>query len=79
MLYYNKINVSKGIDIKKSNKSKECMICHYWYFLDYNYKYELDGCNGCHDISMMAYELENIAILNVKGIDYRCVCCMEYD
>ena len=55
------------------------MICHYWYFLDYNYKYELDACNGCHDISMMAYELENIAILNVKGIDYRCVCCMEYD
>ena len=24
-------------------------------------------------ISMMAYELENIAILNVKGVDYRCV------
>ena len=22
---------------------------------------------------MMAYELRNIAILNVKGIDYRCV------
>ena len=24
---------------------------------------------------MMAYELENIAILNVKGIDFRCVIC----
>ena len=23
-------------------------------------------CNECHDISMMAYDLENIAILNVK-------------
>ena len=22
---------------------------------------------------MMAYKLENIAILNVKGVDYRCV------
>ena len=22
---------------------------------------------------MMAYELENITILNVKGVDYRCV------
>ena len=22
---------------------------------------------------MMAYELKNIAILNVKGVDYRCV------
>ena len=27
----------------------------------------------CHDISMMAYELENIATLNIKGVDYRCV------
>ena len=29
--------------------------------------------NRCHDISMMVDELENIAILNVKGINYRCV------
>ena len=29
---------------------------------------------------MMAYKLENIAILNVKAIEYRCVLCfMEYD
>ena len=73
MLYYNKIDVSEGIDINKSNKSKECMICHCLYFLDSNYEYEPEVCNGCHDISMMAYELERIAILNVKGIAYRCV------
>ena len=30
-------------------------------------------CNGCHDISIMAYELKNISILNVKGVDYRCI------
>ena len=24
---------------------------------------------------MMAYEFKNIAILNVKGVDYRCVLC----
>ena len=29
MLCYSDINVSEGIDINKSNKSKECMICHY--------------------------------------------------
>ena len=23
-----------GIDINKANASKECVICHYWYFLD---------------------------------------------
>ena len=65
MLYYNKVDVSEGIDINKSKKSKECMICHYCYFKDIDYKYEPYVCKGCHDISMIAYELENIAILNV--------------
>ena len=73
MLYYNKIGGLEGIDVDKSNESKELMICHYWYFLDCNCKYEPDVFNDCHDIWIMAYELENIAILNIKGIDYRCV------
>ena len=30
-------------------------------------------CNKCHDVLMTAYELKNIAILNVKGVDSRCV------
>ena len=37
MLQYDRIDISEGIDINKSNdKSKECDICHYWYFLDKN-------------------------------------------
>ena len=63
-VFYNKIDISEGIDINKSNKSKECMVCHYWYFLDLNYTYEPKVCNRCRHISMVAYELENIAILN---------------
>ena len=53
----------------------------YWYFLDSGYKYEPELCNSCYDILMMAYELENIAILNMKGVDYRCVISntSEYD
>ena len=72
-LHYIKINVSEGIDISKSNKSKECLISHYWYFKDVGYKCEPYVCNGCYDISMMAYELENISILNLKGVNYRCI------
>ena len=29
MLHYDRIDISKGIDLAKSNNSKECMI---WYF-----------------------------------------------
>ena len=34
MLYYDRIDVSEGIDINKTRKSKECDIFHYWYFLN---------------------------------------------
>ena len=30
MLYYERIDISQGIDLAKSNNSKECMICYYW-------------------------------------------------
>ena len=26
-----RIDISEGIDFDKTNKSVECMICHYWY------------------------------------------------
>ena len=45
----------------------------YQYFIEEGYKYQSEVYKGCHDISMMAFDLENIAILNIKGFDYRCV------
>ena len=38
MLQYEKIDVSEEIDLNKSDKSKDCMICHYLYFKDNSYK-----------------------------------------
>ena len=32
MLYYDRINISEGIDVNKKSESKECYICKYWYF-----------------------------------------------
>ena len=34
MLYYDRIDISEAIDVNESSESKECDICHYWYFLD---------------------------------------------
>ena len=51
MLEYNRIEISEGIYvIKSSDKSSECDICHYWYFLDKNFSYQPHLCNGCHDL-----------------------------
>ena len=72
-MQYEKIDISEEIDINKTSASKECMLCHYWYFKDVGYKFEPHVCNKCHDVLMTAYELKNIAILNVKSVDYRCI------
>ena len=32
MLRYQKINVSERIDVNKTSASKECELCHYWFF-----------------------------------------------
>ena len=71
MIQYERIDVSEGIDINKSNKSKKCMISHYWYFKDIGYKYEPHVCNGCHYLSVVVDDLNNFMILNIEGIDYR--------
>ena len=73
MLQYDRIDVLEGIGINKTSASKECMLCHYWYFKDVHYKFQPYVCNDCDAVSMMAYELKNIAILNAKGVDYRCI------
>ena len=73
MLQYIKIDVSEGIDTNKTSASKECMLCHYWYFKDVGFKFELHVCNKCHDVLVTAYELKNIVILSVKGVDFRCI------
>ena len=71
MLQYDRIDFSEGTDINKTSESKECMLCHYWYFKDVGYKFQPCVCNACYAVSMMVYESKSIAILNAKGDDYR--------
>ena len=67
MLEYNRIDISEESDFNKTNLSKECGICHYWYFKDSGFKYEKYLCNGCHDLMQKAINFNNIAIIYVKG------------
>ena len=73
MFQYDRIDVSEGTDINKASESEECMLCHYWYFKDISFEFQLYLFNGCHDVSMMAYELKKITILKAKDVDYRCI------
>ena len=39
MLCFDRIYVSEGTDVNKTSRSKECDICHYWYFLNKGFKF----------------------------------------
>ena len=71
MLEYDKIDISEGTHINKTNASKEGDIWHYWYFLNENFNYEPYLCNGCHDLMEKAINFNDVAIVSVKGSYYR--------
>ena len=71
MLEYERTDVSEGIDVNRTNLSKESDICHDWYFKDIGFKCEPYLCNGCHDLMQKAMSFINIAIVYVKGNTYR--------
>ena len=71
MLDYERIDITEGIDVHMSNKSKECMLCHYWYILDKIFSYGPYLCNGCYNIMQKCNKCKNIAIAHVKKSAYR--------
>ena len=71
MLAYERIDISAGIDVNESDKSKKCMLCHYQYVLDKNFSYGPYLCDGCYNVTQKCNELKNIAIICVKKSVYK--------
>ena len=71
MLKCDKIDISEEIDVNKTNASKQCDICHYWYFKDIGFKYKPYLCNDCHDLIQKTMNFNDVAIIYVKGSAYR--------
>ena len=66
-----RIDISKWIDVNKTNASKECDICHYWYFKDIGFNYEPYLCNDCHDLMQKSMNFNDAAIAYIKRSTYR--------
>ena len=71
MLEYDRIDISEGIDVDIAHKLKECMLCHYWYFLDKQFSYGPYLSDGCYNIMQKYNHFKNIAIVHVKKNVYR--------
>ena len=63
--------MSHGIDVNKTNDSCECIICHYWYFLEINFRFQLKVGGGCHVLMQKVMSFNKVANAFVKGNDYR--------
>ena len=48
MLEYDRIGMSKGTDVNKSDSSRECIICLYSYFVEINLRFQPKVCDLCH-------------------------------
>ena len=71
MLKNDRIDNSEGIDVNKTNESKECKFCRYWYFLNKIFSYGPYTCDGCYDIVQRSTDFKNIAIVHIKKNTYR--------
>ena len=73
-MQYEKITDDEGIDHSRDiNTSRFCDVCQFCLFPNKNFNYEDYACNGCHNLLMMAFSLDNIAILRVGHAYYRCI------
>ena len=54
------------------NNGKECMICHYFFF-NHGFQCQDSVCNGCHDLATLSFNINGIAIITIKNVDYRCI------
>ena len=73
MPHYGRIYIYASIDTNKTSGSKECIICHYQYFLDKGFKFQPAVCNGFHYILMIFMNFNDHAILRIYGVNYPCI------
>ena len=64
MLEYDRTDLSEGVDVKECNEtSRKCSLCKFYYFLNKKFNYQTYLCDGCHDISIKATSMQNLAII----------------
>ena len=68
MIEYKGIDISERTDVDKTNKSKECMLCHYWYFLHKNFSYGPYICDDCYNFSQNLKILKILLLVILKKI-----------
>ena len=61
-------NTKKNTKDEGTDHSRNTSTSKIWLFVDKNLNYKDYACNGCHNLLMMAYSLDNIVILHVNVV-----------
>ena len=68
ILYFDRIDVSEETDVKETANHKTVIFGT----VNKGFKFQPYICKRCHDL-LMSMNLSDIAILNIKRSDYRCI------
>ena len=72
MLCYYRIHIREGIALGKSKNSRECMICHNFFF-NHGFEFQECVCYGCCDLLISSVNIRAIAIITIENVDYCCI------
>ena len=64
----------KELTLIKQRSQKNLCFVIFGIFKDIGFKIQPYACNGCYNLSMV-YDLDDLMILNIKGVDYGCFVC----
>ena len=59
--------MSEEIDVNKINSSIGLIICHYWYILETEFRFQSKVGDDCYDLMEKALNFNDIAVVYVKG------------
>ena len=75
MLEYIKIDIQSELMLIKQINQKSKIFVIVGIFQINVLKYELYLCNGCYDLMQKAVKFNDVAIVSIKGTDYRIHLC----
>ena len=86
MLFYSKMTKSEGIDTTERDlvstnveSSKQCDICHFYFFKNRNFNYQSHVCNQCHGGALCAKPITDLKIITTKKGTFRVVSNILFD
>ena len=61
----------EGLNVNRTNESRKCATCNYYYFLKVNFIFMSRINNGCYDLMQKDTSFSDVSFFSVKEIDHR--------